>query len=274
VTAKARQPALFIGPGSPSLLATEQNPTRAWLQRFGAVLRATPPLGIVCVSSHFVAPSFCVTTSETPEMLRDADSENVAVDKRPPGSIALARKTIESLLFARLKATADPTRGLDHGVWLPLAFLFPDAEVPVVQVSLHSSLDPEMHFALGRALEPLRDEGILVLGSGGLTRDLADHERICRSPDVPDVLGERSRRFETWVTDLLTGSAPYARARGLTRFRDHPDARVVQPNGEYLLPLVVVAGAASKDMPHGNEGVLVHAGSQRGLSTAAFSFGP
>jgi aromatic ring-opening dioxygenase catalytic subunit (LigB family) len=152
--------------------------------------------------------------------------------------------------------------------------MFPAAEVPVIELSLHTSLDPEMHFALGRALEPLRDEGILILGSGSLTHDLADLEKISSKPGAPDVLGERSRRFEHWVTDLLTGSAPYARARGLTRFRDHPDARAVHANGEHLLPLVVVAGAASKDMPRGNEGVLVHAGSQRGLSVAAFSFGP
>lgn len=274
MSAKVRQPACFIGHGVPAALATDGGPTRAWLGRFGASLRERSPQGVVCISAHFVAPTFCVTTSESPDIMVDGESEALSVDYRPRGSVALARKVIENLLYSKLKATADPARGLDHGAWLPLSILFPDADIPVVELSLHTSLDPEMHFALGRALEALRDEGILILGSGSLTHDLADLEKISSDPSLPDVLGERSRRFETWVTDLLTGSAPYARARGLTRFRDHPDARAVHANGEHLLPLVVVAGAASKDMPQGNEGVLVHAGSQRGLSMAAFTFGP
>lgn len=274
MSTKLRQPACFIGHGVPAALATEGDPTRAWLRRFGASLRERPPLGIVCVSAHFVAPTFCVTTSESPDIMVDGESEAITADFRPRGSVALARKVIESLLYAKLKATADPARGLDHGAWLPLSLMFPEIEAPIVQISLHASLDPEMHFALGRAIEALRDEGILIVASGSLTHDLADLERISGDPGAPDVLGERSRRFETWVTDLLTGSAPYARARGLTRFRDHPDARAVHANGEHLLPLLVAAGAASKDMPRGNEGVLVHAGSQRGLSTAAFTFGP
>ncbi len=227
----------------------------------------------MCVSAHFVAPAFSVTTSEAPTLLRDAESEAISAAYCPRGSVALARKVLENLFYAKLKASADPARGLDHGAWLPLSIMFPAADIPVVEISLHTSLDPEMHFALGRALEPLRDEGILIVGSGSLTHDLADHERVSHDPEASDVLGERSRRFETWVTDLLTGSAPYARARGLTRFRDHPDAPAVHPNGEHLLPLLVVAGAASKDTSRGNVGVLVHAGSQRGLSVAAFSFG-
>jgi 4,5-DOPA dioxygenase extradiol len=274
VSATVRQPACFVGHGVPALLAKASDPTRAWLGRFGTSLRARSPQGVVCVSAHCVAPSFSVTTAETPSLLRGADCEAISAGYQPRGSIALARKVIENLLYAKLKASADPARGLDHGAWLPLSFLFPEADIPVVEISLHTSLDPEMHFALGRAIEPLRDEGILILGSGSLTHDLADHERIASSPDAADVLGERSRRFETWVTDLLVGSAPYARARGLTRFRDHPDARAVHAGGEHLLPLLVVAGAASKDMPSGNEGVLVHAGSQGGLSMAAFCFGP
>lgn len=254
------------------MLANGADPTHAWLRRFGASLRATEPRGIVCVSAHFVAPAFCVTTSEDPPILQDGESQALSIDYRPRGSVALARRVIEHLLYAQLKATADPTRGLDHGAWLPLSLLFPEADLPVVELSLHDSLDPELHFALGRALEPLRDEGVVIVGSGSLTDDLSDLARISSDPGAPDVLGERSNRFQAWVTDLLVNSAPYARARGLTRFRDHPDAHVVHKAGEHFLPLLVVAGAASKDMRPGNAGLQVHAGCQHGLSMAAFSF--
>jgi len=271
---KARQRALFVGHGAPALLASAADPTHGWLRRLGAELRADKPRGILCVSAHFVAPAFAVTTSEAPALDVVTGVDFPAIEHRPRGSVALARRVLEHLLPARIKATADPSRGLDHGAWLPLSLLFPEGDVPVVQLSLQTSEDPVTHFAVGRALEPLRDEGILVIGSGSLTHDVADLERLARDPDAPDVLGERSRRFQAWVTDLLTGSGPYTRGRGLTRFRDHPDVHLVHATGEHFLPLLVVAGAASRDMIGGNTCAMVHAGSQRGLSMAAFSFGP
>lgn len=270
----ARQPACFLGHGVPALLAGEADATHAWMRRFGAVLRAGSPNGIVCVSAHFVASSFTVTTSEAPVLLTDPESAGlVPSGHRPAGSLSLARRVVEHLLPAGLKATADPARGLDHGAWLPLSLMFPEGDVPIVQLSIHASLDPEIHFAVGRAIEPLRDDGVVIIGSGGLTHDVADRDRIAKEPAAPDVLSERSRRFQAWATDLLIGSAPYTRARGLTRFRDHPDAHVVHGTGEHMLPLLVVAGAASKDVSPGNVAAQVHAGCQRGLSTAAFCFG-
>lgn len=234
------------------MLASEGNPTRAWMGRFGASLRATtpPPQGIVCISASFAAPAFSVTTTAAP----------------------LARRVMEHLLPAGLKPRSDPSRDPDGDALLPLSLLFPEADLPVVEVSLHESLDPEAHFALGRALEPLRDEGILILGIGSLTHDLADHERLSRDPEAADVLGERSKRFQAWATDLVTHPASYSRARGMTRFRDHPDAHAVHATGAHFLPLVVVAGAASMNTGSESAGVLVHAGSQQGLSMAAFVF--
>jgi 4,5-DOPA dioxygenase extradiol len=267
-----RQPAIFLGHGVPALLAAEGNATRAWMRRFGASLRATSPEGVVCVSAHFVAPAFTVTTSDAPSILDEDETASLSAEPRPRGSVALARRVIEHLLHAGLKPRSDPTRGLDHGAWLPLSLLFPDGDLPVVEVSLHESLDADMHFALGRALEPLRDEGFLVVGSGSLTYDLADRARIASDPAAADVLGERSRRFQAWVTDLLTHSASYARARGLTRFRDHPDAHAVQATGEHFLPVLVVAGAASQRSGPEGRGLQVHAGTQQGLSMAAFVF--
>jgi aromatic ring-opening dioxygenase catalytic subunit (LigB family) len=250
VTTASRQPSVFVGHGVPEVLAAEGDPTRAWMGRYGASLRATSPQGIVCISSHHVAPAFSVTSAEAP----------------------LARRVIEHLLPAGLKPRSEPSRDLDDGTRVALSLLFPEGDLPMVEVSLQEALDAEAHFALGRALEPLRDEGVLVLGIGSLTHDLADHGRISRDAHPSDVLGERSKRFQAWATDLVTHPASYARARGMTRFRDHPDAHVVHATGAHFLPLVVVAGAASRNTGPESAGVLLHAGSQRGLSMAAFAF--
>jgi aromatic ring-opening dioxygenase catalytic subunit (LigB family) len=265
-----RQPALFVGHGAADRLVRAASPTRAWMERFGATLRARSPRGVLCISSHFVASSFTVTTAETPAIVGLEGRDAPPLAWRPSGSVALARSVMQHLLHARLDPKGDPSRGLDHGAWLPLSLLCPQADVPVVELSLHRSLDPEAHFALGRVLQPLRDEGILIVGSGSLSYDRGDLERLSSDEAAVDVLGAPSKRFQDWVVDIVTQSAPYARGRGLTRFRDHPDAHAVHPTGAHFLPLLVVAGAASA-ADHG-PGVLVHAGSQRGLSMAAFLF--
>lgn len=246
-----RQPACFIGHGVPALYLDPADPSRAFLRRFAPELRATSPRAIVFVSPGFIAPAFSVTTAN---------------------DVELARRVIEHLLYAKMKAAVDPERVASESTLQPLRILFPENDLPVIEVSLHASLDPEIHFALGRALDPLRDDGFLIVGCGSLTYDVADMERIEREPNAPDILGERSRRFEHWVSDLVVNSPPYARARGLTRFRDHPDIHAVHASGERFLPLLVVAGAASKNMSVGNVGRQVHAGSHRGLSMAAFTF--
>jgi 4,5-DOPA dioxygenase extradiol len=268
-----KQPALFIGHGVPSILASDGDPTRAWLERFGASLRQTPPSAIVCVSAHSVAPRFTVTTSDTIEPLQDHGVASLAsLEYRPPGCRRVARRVLELLLGAGFDAIGDETRGIDHGAWLPLSSMFPAADVPVVELSLHGGLDPDVHFTMGRAIEPLRDEGVLVLGSGALSHDTAELEARARVPEPPAALSEASRRFEAWAIDILTRSAPYTRGRGLTRFQDHPDARKAHPTTEHFLPLLVVAGAASADRSQDNIAAIVHMGAQLGVSTAAFCF--
>src|SRR5260221_10588002 len=140
-----RQPALFIGHGVPSVLMNEGDPTAAWLARFGATLRAAPPTAIVCVSAHFVAPRLTVTTADAPDVLHDHDGPHgSSASYRPPGSLRVARSVLEALLAAGLDAIGDETRGIDHGAWLPLSYMFPDARTPGVELSLQAGLDPEM----------------------------------------------------------------------------------------------------------------------------------
>lgn len=237
--------------------------SNAFLRRFGAALSATPPRAVLCLSAHFATPKLTITTADAPPTLHDHDvAELLSVSYEARGDKLLARRVIEHLLSARLQATGDESRGLDHGAWMPLSLLFPAADIPVVQLSLLTSCDPELHFAIGRALEPLRDEGVLILGSGSLTYESRDAAG----------LSDASKRFQSWVTDLVTGPQPYSRGRGLTRFRDHPDVRHAHPTDEHFMPLLVVAGAASSDRSRDNVAELLHAGAQRGLSMAAFRF--
>jgi len=268
-----RLPALFIGHGVPAVLSSEGDPTRSWLERFGASLRETPPSAIVCVSAHFVAPRFTVTTSDSVEPLHDHGVPSLASrEYRPPGGRRIARRVLELLLGAGFDAVGDETRGVDHGAWLPLSSLFPAADVPVVELSLHGGLDADVHFTMGRAIEPLRDEGVLVLGSGALTHDTAELEARARLLDPPTALPEASRRFQAWAIDILTRAAPFTRGRGLTRFQDHPDSRKAHPTTEHFLPLLVVAGAASADRSPENVAAIAHLGAHLGVSTAAFCF--
>lgn len=267
-----RQPGLFVGHGVPARLADPGDAAHAWLRRFAALLEATPPKAVLCVSAHWVTQRLTVTTGSAPPRLHEGGAESVGSTYAPRGDERIARRVIEALLGGGLTATGDDARGIDHGAWLPASILFGDAVVPVLQLSLLSSMDAETHFAIGRALESLRDEGILILGSGGVTNDMKEHARASAAGAAATSLPESSRRFETWVTDLITRSAPYARGRGLTRFRDHKDARAAHPTDEHFMPLLVVLGAASSDRSPENVGALVHAGCHLGLSTASYSF--
>ena len=141
-----------------------------------------------------------------------------------------------------MEATGDERRGFDHGVWTPLALIFPDAGIPVVEISVQPHLPAEHHFAIGQALRPLRDEGILVLGSGSTTHNLRDLGR--QSADGPP---EYVRTFEAWVCDAVAE----ARIDDLLHYEERaPYARRNHPTPEHFLPLFVSLGAAS-DGAHG-----------------------
>lgn len=227
----ARAPACFVGHRDPAHLAEPGDPTAAWLARLGRSLPEGGVRGVVAVASSFEAPRSTVTTRD---------------------DVALARRVLERLLAGGQPAGADDARPVDPPLAAIAAHLAGGRLVPLVQVSLHGSLDPEVHLAVGRALEPLRDDGIAIVGLGALTRELAaDAPRTRAGRDVTGT-------FDAWVIDLLTRTGPYARSRGLGRFRDHPEAHRAHPRGEHVLPLVVVAGAATSDRSPANVGELAH----------------
>ncbi len=211
----------------------------ASLQAVPASLPA-PPKAILMVSAHWEAPAFTVMTSARPGMLYDYGGfppHTYEVVYPAPGDPALAERVVQLIEAAGLPAARDATRGFDHGAFCTLAPMYPEAQVPVVQLSLRSGLDPAEHLALGRALAPLRDQGVLILGSGFSFHNLA--LMFNGRGHAPSVA------FDAWLQDALP--APEGRAQRLQGWEQAPAARVAHAREEHLLPLMVAAGAAENE---------------------------
>jgi aromatic ring-opening dioxygenase catalytic subunit (LigB family) len=212
--------------------------TAAYLKGLVAALPERPK-AILVVSGHWEAEAFTVGSGKWPEMIFDYygfPSETYELTFGAPGSPGLARR-VRGLLESQGLATAeDPGRGWDHGVFVPLKLVTPDADIPVVQLSLRSDLDPTAHLAAGRALGALRDEGVLIIGSG-----MSWHNMRGFSP----AFTERSAAFDRWLEQAV--AEPGARDAALAHWQAAPHAREAHPREEHLLPLMVAAGAARGD---------------------------
>jgi aromatic ring-opening dioxygenase catalytic subunit (LigB family) len=157
------------------------------------------------------------------------------------GSPELAARVRALLANAGITADEDTARGYDHGVFVPFLLAFPQADIPVVQLSLRADLDPAAHLAIGRALAPLRDEGVLIVGSGMSYHNLREFWST-RPQDV-----EAAEHFDTWLTAAVENRESAARDAQLTTWADAPGARAAHPRSEHLLPLMVAAGAGGPD---------------------------
>src|ERR1044071_8672137 len=187
-----RFPAVFVSHGAPTL-ALEQNDTVEFLKRLGGELGR--PRSILCVSAHWNTESPVVSAAERPETIHDFGGfpqELYRMRYPAPGAPKLAGRVRELLGEAGLPCPVSPTRGLDHGAWVPLKLIYPNADVPVTQLSVQPLLGTEHHLRLGRALAPLREEGVLVLATGSATHNLS---RIGRG-EVPP---EWAREFDEWL---------------------------------------------------------------------------
>ena len=234
--AAGRLPVLFLGHGSP-INAIEDNP---WSRAFRALAAGLPrPRAVLCVSAHWFVPATLVAADPRPDTIHDFSGfppELEAVRYPAPGDPALAHRVVE-LLGAPRAATAGD-RGLDHGAWSVLLHLFPAADVPVVQLSVHQRLAPEVHLALGRALAPLRDEGVLVLGSGNVVHNLGYAMRAWRAGDDST---------PAWATSFDATVARAAAARdgdALARALESEEGRRSHPTPDHYLPLLYAVGAA------------------------------
>jgi aromatic ring-opening dioxygenase catalytic subunit (LigB family) len=227
-----------------------------------SVAEIAKPKAVLVISAHWEAPVPTVMTSEKPPMLYDYSGfppASYQVQWPAPGSPVLAARVEELLKGAGFSTATDAKRGFDHGTFVPLKLTWPDAKVPTIQLSLVRGLDPAQHLALGRALAPLRDEGVLIVGSGMTFHNLP----AFRDPRAAGI----SETFDAWLRVAATDE-PEQRDRQLSRWTDAPAARLAHPREEHLLPLMVIAGAAGSD-----RGKLAYNDTFMGVKLSAYHYG-
>lgn len=233
--------------------------TAAWLRDLVAGL-AERPRAILMVSGHWEEDVFTVGSSSRPPLIFDYygfPEATYRLSFEAPGSPQLADRVRDLLSAAGLPAALDPQRGYDHGVFVPLLLATPDADIPVVQLSLRGDLSPDAHLAAGRALTALRDEGVLIVGSG-----MSWHNMAGFSP----AFTARSKAFDSWLGGVVVN--PAGREDALCRWDQSPYARQAHPREEHLAPLFVAAGAAE-----GEAGRIAFSDVAMDVALSGFEFG-
>ncbi len=264
-----RQPTFYLPHGGGPCFSMQNtrgphgmwDPMAAFLRGIVATLPEKPK-AVVIVSGHWEERAFAVNTAANPPLLFDyyGFPEHTYHLKYPaPGSPTLAQRVRGLLERAGLATSEDAERGLDHGVFVPFMLVLPDADVPVVEISLRADLDPAAHLRAGAALAPLRDEGVMVVGTG-----MSFHNMRMFGPGA----AEPSKRFDAWLTGAVTATSADARNEALVQWEGAPAARASHPREEHLLPLMVAAGAAGSDV-----GVKVFEDQVLGATVSGFRFG-
>jgi 4,5-DOPA dioxygenase extradiol len=237
----SRMPVLFVSHGAPTF-AAEPGRAGALLKQLGRQLPR--PRAIVLLSPHWITSQVEVTTTTAPETIHDFGgfpAELYRIQYPAPGSPAVAARVLALLQAAGWEAHANPSRGLDHGAWVPVRHLYPDADVAVVQVSMPQRLTGESAIELGRALAPLADEGVLIVGSGSLTHNL--HE--FRGPGSFDA-APYAVEFVQWARDAAKSHDGAALVHYL---QSAPHAKRAHPTPDHYLPLPFSLGAAGDAGP-------------------------
>lgn len=242
-------PTLFVPHGGGPCFFMDWDPPDAW-DRMGAWLRGAGglvgmrPKAVLVVSGHWEERDFTVNAQAAPGLLYDYHGfpeHTYRLEYPAPGSPALAARVRGLLSAAGLPAAEDHRRGLDHGVFIPFKLIYPQADIPVVQLSLRAGLDPEEHLAAGRALAPLRRQGVLIVGSGMSFHNMRRFRFAGGGAPDPD-----SVLFDAWLGEAVARPAP-ERARRLAGWAGAPGGRASHPREEHLIPLHVAAGAAGDD---------------------------
>jgi len=270
-TVTARMPALYIPHGAGPCFFMDWNPADTW-DKTAAYLRSIPaslparPQAILLVTAHWLAPQPSMSSAARPGLLFDYGGfppHTYELTYPAPGAPLLAERVSDLLTGAGFAPVLDGARGYDHGTFIPLKVAFPDADIPVLQLSLLKSLDAADHIRMGQALEPLRDEGVLIIGSG-----MSYHNMRGYGDPRSTVIGAE---FDRWLGEAVALPAPernarladWAQASGPAGRLSHPPRAE-----EHLLPLHVVAGAAG-DSP----GARVFTDRVMGVDISAFVFG-
>ena len=259
-------PSIFIPHGGgPCFFMDWPNPPHTW-DRMAAWLRTLvssmdpKPKAILVISGHWEEPVFTVGSSPKPPLIYDYNGfppHTYQLRFDAPGSPELAHRVRELLEGAGIASGENAQRGYDHGVFIPLKVALPDADLPVVQLSLKKGLDPEQHMAAGAALRPLRDEGVLIVGSGMSWHNMRGFHPSCTGA---------SETFDQWLGEAVSDEAH--REDALRRWSEAPLARQAHPREEHLAPLFVAAGAAK-----GEPGRRIFSDIAYYVRLSAFAFG-
>ena len=232
-------PTLFLSHGSP-MHALQPGAVRAVWE---GIARDLPrPKAILIASAHWETNVPALTAAAKPETIHDFygfPKPLYEIQYPAKGSPELASRSVELLRDSGIKATADSLRGLDHGAWSPLLYMYPKADVPVVQVAVQTPLGPKHHVDLGRALAPLAREGVLIIGSGHMTHNLRERT----SGEIAGSPASYAREFQGWVKEKIDAHD----FDSLVNYRAlNPHGVRAHPTDEHFLPLFVALGAAGK----------------------------
>ena len=262
------QPTFFINHGGGPCFFLEPGPMRAAWNELEAYLRGfmdglpERPRAILVVSGHWQEAVPTVNIGASPPLLFDYGGfpeHTYRLAWPAPGDPVLAARVRGLLAEGGIPDGVEPARGWDHGVFVPLKVMVPDAAIPVVQLSLQRDLDAGTHLAVGRALRPLRDEGVLIIGSGQSYHDMRGFSGR-GAADPP------AEAFDAWLRAAMVDAG--RRDEALVRWEHAPGARDAQPHEDHLLPLMVAAGAAS-----GERGAVDFHGHVLGKPISGFRFG-
>lgn len=245
---------------SPFGTRTELDQLTAYLQSLKS-LPIEHPRAVLVISAHWEEKVPTVMSSTAPPLLFDYYNfppHTYELKWAAKGSPDIAKRVRALLEGAGFQTAEDTERGYDHGTFVPLMLTYPDGEVPIVQLSLKVGLDPAEHLAMGRALAPLRDEGVFIVGSGMSYHNMRGMGASGRLP---------AETFDAWLQETAS-LEPNARDQRLSEWTSAPSARGAHPREEHLLPLMVVAGAAGED-----RGKTSFAGTLMNLKISGFTFG-
>jgi aromatic ring-opening dioxygenase catalytic subunit (LigB family) len=263
-----RMPVVFVPHGGGPWPFVDIGFSKTDVNRLADYLRSvksvppSEPSALLVVSAHWEERVPTVMTAERPPILYDYygfPPESYEITWPAPGAPRLASRIQQLLDGAGIRNEVDAERGYDHGTFIPLKLTYPDANLPAVQLSLKRGLDPAEHLAIGRALAPLRDEGVFIIGSGMTFHNL----RAFRDPRAAPV----AEAFDAWLREAMVQDAPERNQR-LERWASAPAARAAHPRAEHLLPLMVAAGAAGDD-----RAVVGFNDTFAGLRLSAYHFG-
>ncbi len=256
-------PVLFISHGPPTILLMD-TPVRSFLKQLGGQIPR--PESVICISAHWETQKPTFSSGSQAGIIYDFGGPPQLFEEKysAPGCPELAHEASELLAAAGIETGKKTDRSLDHGAWVPLKLMFPEADIPIVQLSVQTEKDTSHHFELGKALRPLRQKGVLIIGSGGAVHNLYD----IQGHKINDAPVAYAAAFDQWLEENLT-SGQIKQLIAYKKFAPDPEQSHPFP-AEHFLPLIVCLGASHRQ----EKAAMIHGGFMYGtLSMAAYRWG-